>query len=226
MRSARRYDLGSLECVVHAAAPCPAHVKRRIIDWFGPVIREYYGATEIGIVIVCDSDEWLAHEGTVGHPFGGSDIHVHDAEGRLLATGETGEVFIRPPDYWPGFTYLGQDDKRREIERDGYISIGDVGRVDADGYLYLSDRARDMVISGGVNIYPAEIEALPAGARRRPRRRRLRHPRRLLRRGPGRPRRRRAGRRAHREHGARARPLPPGRLQGAAGGRLRRRSPP
>jgi long-chain acyl-CoA synthetase len=154
-----RYDLGSLRCVVHAAAPCPAHVKRRIIEWFGPVIREYYGATEIGVVIVCDSKEWLEHEGTVGHPFGGSDIHIHDAEGRLLDIGETGEVFIRPPDYWPGFTYLGQDDKRREIERDGYISIGDVGRVDADGYLYLSDRARDMVISGGVNIYPAEIEA-------------------------------------------------------------------
>ena len=154
-----RYDLGSLECVVHAAAPCPAHVKRRIIDWFGPVIREYYGATEIGVVIVCDSEEWLAHEGTVGHTFAGSDIHVHAADGRLLGTGETGEIFIRPPDYWPGFTYLGQDDKRREIERDGYISIGDVGSVDADGYLYLSDRARDMVISGGVNIYPAEIEA-------------------------------------------------------------------
>ena len=154
-----RYDLSSLQCVVHAAAPCPAHVKRRIIDWFGPVIREYYGATEIGVVIVCDSEEWLAHEGTVGHAFGGSDIHVHDADGRLLGTGETGEIFIRPPDYWPGFTYLRQDDKRREIERDGYISIGDVGRVDADGYLYLSDRARDMVISGGVNIYPAEIEA-------------------------------------------------------------------
>jgi long-chain acyl-CoA synthetase len=154
-----RYDLSSLECVVHAAAPCPAHVKRRIIDWFGPVIREYYGATEIGIVIVCDSHEWLEHEGTVGHAFGGSDIHVHDADGRLLGAGETGEIFIRPPDYWPAFTYLGQDDKRREIERDGYISIGDVGHVDEDGYLYLSDRARDMVISGGVNIYPAEIEA-------------------------------------------------------------------
>jgi long-chain acyl-CoA synthetase len=154
-----RYDLGSLECVVHAAAPCPAHVKRRIIDWFGPVIREYYGATEIGIVVACSSEEWLAHEGTVGRTFGGSDIHVFDADGRQLGTGETGEVFIRPPRYWPGFTYLGQDDKRREIERDGYISIGDVGRVDEDGYLYLSDRARDMVISGGVNIYPAEIEA-------------------------------------------------------------------
>ena len=154
-----RYDLGSLECVVHAAAPCPAHVKRRIIEWFGPVIREYYGATEIGIVIVCSSEEWLEHEGTVGHTFGGSDIHVFGLDGGRLGTGETGEIFIRPPQYWPGFTYLGQDDKRREIERDGYISIGDVGHVDADGYLYLSDRARDMVISGGVNIYPAEIEA-------------------------------------------------------------------
>jgi long-chain acyl-CoA synthetase len=154
-----QYDLGSLECVVHAAAPCPAHIKRRIIDWFGPVIREYYGATEIGIVVVCDSEEWLAHEGTVGRAFGGSDIHVFDADGRRLGPGETGEIFIRPPAYWPGFTYLGQDDKRREIERDGYISIGDVGHVDEDGYLYLSDRARDMVISAGVNIYPAEIEA-------------------------------------------------------------------
>jgi long-chain acyl-CoA synthetase len=153
------YDLGSLECVVHAAAPCPAHIKRRIIEWFGPVIREYYGATEIGIVMVCSSEEWLEHEGTVGHTFGGSDIHVFDLDGRRLGTGETGEIFIRPPQYWPGFTYLGQDDKRREIERNGYISIGDVGHVDEDGYLYLSDRARDMVISGGVNIYPAEIEA-------------------------------------------------------------------
>jgi long-chain acyl-CoA synthetase len=154
-----RYDLSSLECVVHAAAPCPTHVKHRIIDWFGPVIREYYGATEIGVVIACDSAEWLAHEGTVGRPLADADIHVFDLEGRLVGPGETGEILIRPPSYWPGFTYLGQDDKRREIERDGYISIGDVGHVDQEGYLYLSDRVRDMVISGGVNIYPAEIEA-------------------------------------------------------------------
>jgi long-chain acyl-CoA synthetase len=154
-----RHDLGSLQCVVHAAAPCPAHIKKRIIEWFGPVILEYYGATEIGIVVVCDSPEWLAHEGTVGRAFGGSDIHVFDPKGGPLPAGETGEIYIRPPDYWPSFTYLGQEDKRREIERDGYISIGDVGHVDGDGFLYLSDRARDMVISGGVNIYPAEIEA-------------------------------------------------------------------
>ena len=154
-----RYDLSSLECVVHAAAPCPVHVKKRMIEWFGPVILEYYGATEIGIVVACDSHEWLAHEGTVGRPLGSAQIRVFDPLGGLLAPGETGEVYIRPPGYWPGFTYLDQEDRRREIDRDGYITIGDVGRVDEHGFLHLSDRARDMVISGGVNIYPAEIEA-------------------------------------------------------------------
>ena len=154
-----RYDLSSLECVVHAAAPCPVHVKRRMIEWFGPVIFEYYGATEIGIVVACDSHQWLAHEGTVGRPLADADIHVFDPAGELLAPGETGEVYIRPPHYWPGFTYLDQEDRRREIDRDGYITIGDIGRVDEDGFLHLSDRARDMVISGGVNIYPIEIEA-------------------------------------------------------------------
>jgi long-chain acyl-CoA synthetase len=154
-----RYDTSSLECVVHAAAPCPVHVKRRIIEWFGPVILEYYGATEIGIVVACDSQEWLAHEGTVGKPVGGADIRVFDPLGKVLGRGETGEVYIRPPAYWPGFTYLDQEDRRREVDRDGYITIGDIGRVDEDGFLHLSDRARDMVISGGTNIYPAEIEA-------------------------------------------------------------------
>jgi long-chain acyl-CoA synthetase len=154
-----RYDLSSLECVVHAAAPCPVHVKRRMIEWFGPVILEYYGATEIGIVVACDSHEWLAHEGTVGRPLADADIHVFDSAGELLPPGETGEVYIRPPHYWPGFTYLDQEDRRREVDRDGYITIGDIGRVDEDGFLHLSDRARDMVISGGVNIYPIEVEA-------------------------------------------------------------------
>ncbi len=154
-----RYDVSSLECVVHAAAPCPVHVKKRMIEWFGPVILEYYGATEIGIVVACDSHEWLAHEGTVGKPLGSADIHVFSPAGDLLATGETGEVYIRPPGYWPGFTYLDQEDRRREIDRDGYITIGDIGRVDGDGFLHLSDRARDTVILGGVNVYPAEIEA-------------------------------------------------------------------
>jgi long-chain acyl-CoA synthetase len=154
-----RYDLSSLECVIHAAAPCPVQVKKRMIEWLGPVIAEYYGATEIGIVVACDSQEWLAHEGTVGHPVGDTDIHVFNSAGDLLAAGETGEIYIRPPSYWPAFTYLDQDDRRREIDRDGYIRVGDIGHVDEDGFLHLSDRARDMVISGGANIYPAEIEA-------------------------------------------------------------------
>jgi NADPH:quinone reductase-like Zn-dependent oxidoreductase len=130
-----------------------------MIEWFGPVILEYYGATEIGIVVTCDSHEWLAHEGAVGKPFGTADIRVFDPAGELLPPGETGEIYVRPPRHWPGFTYLDQEDRRREIERDGYITIGDVGRMDEDGFLHLSDRARDMVISGGVNIKPAEIEA-------------------------------------------------------------------
>ncbi len=154
-----RHDLSSLEVVVHAAAPCPAHVKQRVIDWLGPVVDEYYGGTETGIVVKCDTAEWLAHPGTVGAPLAGADIHVFDPDGRVLPQGETGEVYVRPPGFWPGFTYLGMEDKRREIERDGYISIGDVGHVDDDGFLHLSDRVRDMVISGGVNIYPVEIEA-------------------------------------------------------------------
>jgi long-chain acyl-CoA synthetase len=154
------YDLSSLAALVHAAAPCPAHIKQQIIEWLGPVVLEYYGGTETGIVVKCDTADWLAHEGTVGAPIAGAEVRVCDPDdGRLLSEGQTGEVFVRPPDFWPGFTYLGQDEQRREIERDGYISLGDIGHVDADGFLYLSDRARDMVISGGVNIYPAEIEA-------------------------------------------------------------------
>jgi long-chain acyl-CoA synthetase len=129
-----------------------------MIDWLGPVVLEYYGGTETGITVACDSEQWLAHPGTVGTPLAGAEIRVFDPDGALLAQGETGEVYIKPPTFWPGFTYLGLEEKRREIDRDGYISIGDVGRVDADNFLYLSDRARDMVISGGVNIYPIEIE--------------------------------------------------------------------
>jgi long-chain acyl-CoA synthetase len=154
-----RYDTSSLEGLVHAAAPCAAHIKKRMIDWLGPIVLEYYGGTETGIVVKCDTAEWLAHEGTVGATFEGADIRVFDPDGKLLPRGDTGEVYIRPPEFWPGFTYLGMEDKRREIDRDGYISIGDIGHVDDDGFLHLSDRARDMVISGGVNIYPVEIEA-------------------------------------------------------------------
>ena len=153
-----RCDLSSLRWVVHAAAPCPVAVKRAMIDWLGPVVAEYYGGTETGPVTFCTSEQWLAHPGTVGRPLQGATIAILDADGHHLSTGQSGEVYMWL-DVWPDFTYEGDQAKRRTAERDGLISCGDIGYLDADGYLYLNDRASDMVISGGVNIYPAEIEA-------------------------------------------------------------------
>jgi long-chain acyl-CoA synthetase len=154
----RRYDVSSLQWVIHGAAPCPQEVKRKMIEWWGPVINEFYGATEMGTVSFCTSEEWLAHPGTVGKAAPHAVIRILDAEGKELPPGEPGEVYS----FFGGmgdFTYIGDEQKRREVERDGLITCGDIGFLDADGFLYLCDRKRDMVISGGVNIYPAEIEA-------------------------------------------------------------------
>jgi len=153
-----RHDLSSLRRVVHAAAPCPPDVKRAMIDWLGPIVAEYYGGTETGPVVYCTSEEWLTHPGTVGRPIEHAVVKVFDAEGSERPTGESGEIYMWLDD-WPDFTYAGDEEKRRSVERDGLISCGDIGYLDADGYLYLNDRRSDMVISGGVNIYPAEIEA-------------------------------------------------------------------
>jgi long-chain acyl-CoA synthetase len=153
-----RYDLSSLRWIVHAAAPCPPDVKRAMIEWLGPIVAEYYGGTETGPVVFCTSEEWLAHPGTVGRPIERAVVKVLDGDGRDLPTGESGEIYMWA-EVWPDFTYAGDEEKRRAVERDGLISCGDIGYLDDDGYLYLNDRASDMVISGGVNIYPAEIEA-------------------------------------------------------------------
>jgi long-chain acyl-CoA synthetase len=153
-----RYDVSSLRCVVHGAAPCPPHLKRAMIEWLGPIVAEYYGSTETGPVTFCTSAEWLSHPGTVGRAIEGATVKILDTEGRELPAGESGEVYTRL-DVWPDFTYEGDEEKRRAVERDGLISCGDIGYLDSDGYLYLNDRLSDMVISGGVNIYPAEIEA-------------------------------------------------------------------
>ena len=155
----RRYDVSSLQFVVHAAAPCPVDVKRAMIDWWGPVITEYYGSTESGAVTFCDSKQYLAHPGTVGRAVDEAEIFILDDAGAAAPTGEVGEIYMRHSGM-ADFTYYGQDAKRREIERDGFITNGDIGYVDKDGYLYLCDRKKDMVISGGVNIYPAEIESM------------------------------------------------------------------
>jgi long-chain acyl-CoA synthetase len=154
----RKYDLSSLRFVVHAAAPCPVHVKQAMIEWWGPVINEYYGGTETGAVVFCNSEEYLAHPGTVGKAVENAKVLVLDDNGNELARGATGEIVCRTAAI-PDFTYHGDDEKRRKSEKAGLIALGDVGYLDEDGFLYLCDRAKDMVISGGVNIYPAEIEA-------------------------------------------------------------------
>jgi long-chain acyl-CoA synthetase len=155
-----RYDVSSLKSVVHSAAPCPAHIKRQMIDWLGPIVIEYYGGSETGPVVWCTSEEWLAHPGTVGAAADGAQVRIVTADDEEAAVDEVGIVYVKPADYWPGFTYHGDEKKRREMELDGFVTVGDMGRVDGKGYLYLTDRANDMVISGGVNIYPAEIESV------------------------------------------------------------------
>jgi long-chain acyl-CoA synthetase len=154
----RRYDVSSLEFIIHAAAPCPTDVKLAMIAWWGPILHEFYGGTESGPVTLSSSEDFLAHPGTVGRVVRGAIVRALDELGNEVPAGTPGELFMRIP-YYPDFTYHNQPDKRREIDRDGLISIGDVGYFDAQGYLYICDRKRDMVISGGVNIYPAEIEA-------------------------------------------------------------------
>jgi long-chain acyl-CoA synthetase len=154
-----RYDLSSLRFVIHGAAPCATDVKRRMIDWFGPVINEFYGATEVGLFTLCASEDWLRKPGTVGQAVAGVDIKILDADNKTCAPGEHGEIYIRNP-LFPDFTYHNREDDREDIERDGFISCGDIGYFDDEGFLFLCDRAKDMVISGGVNIYPAEIEAV------------------------------------------------------------------
>ncbi|BBY62381.1 AMP-binding protein [Mycolicibacterium helvum] len=153
------YDLSSLTAIVHAAAPCPPHVKAAIIDWLGPIVHEYYGGAEIGAFTACNSAEALSHPGTVGRPIGDADIRILDEEGVEVPDGTDGQIYGRCFTGWPDFTYIGDDAKRRAMERDGYLSLGDIGHF-KDGYLYLSDRLNDMVVSGGVNIYPAEIEGV------------------------------------------------------------------
>jgi long-chain acyl-CoA synthetase len=155
----RRYDVASLKFIIHAAAPCPHDVKQAMIDWWGPVIHEFYGSTESSAVTFATSADTLAKPGTVGRAVAGAELRILDDSGKLLPAGEVGEIFTRFAEL-PNFTYHNKPEQRAAIERDGFITSGDVGYLDADGYLFLCDRKRDMVISGGVNIYPAEIEAV------------------------------------------------------------------
>ena len=153
----RRYDLSSLRFIVHGAAPCPAQTKRAMIDWWGPVIHEYFGSTETGIPVWHSAQEALRKPGTVGRAIEGGIVKIFRPDGEICGVNETGEIFMRQTSV-PDFDYHGNAEARAAAGRDGLVSVGDVGYLDEDGYLFLCDRKRDMVISGGVNIYPAEIE--------------------------------------------------------------------
>jgi len=152
-----RYDVSSLQFVVHGAAPCSHETKMAMIAWWGPILHEYYAATETGMVSRSSSQEWLARPGTLGKAWPGREIRVYGDDGMPLGAGQVGEVYVGLQGV-PNFTYQNAAEQRSRIERDGLVTNGDVGYLDEDGYLFLVDRKKDMVISGGVNIYPAEIE--------------------------------------------------------------------
>ena len=153
-----RDDLSSLRHMIHAAAPCPIEVKRRMIDWWGPVIDEYYAASEGGGTLVNTAD-WLTHPGTVGRPWPISEIAIFDDEGRRLETpGEVGTVYMAMQ---TGSFEYHKDRAKTTANRIGdFFTVGDIGYLDDEGYLYLRDRKTDLIISGGANIYPAEVEAV------------------------------------------------------------------
>ncbi|MEM9033963.1 MAG: acyl-CoA synthetase [Actinomycetota bacterium] len=154
-----RYDVSSMEVAVHAAAPIPVDVKRQMIDWWGPVLHEYYAGTEGNGFVYCNSEQWLANPGTVGQALA-SEIHICDEEGNELPAGESGTI------YFGGggtFEYHNDDEKTRgsrHPDEEGWSTLGDIGYVNEDGFLFLTDRKAFMIISGGVNIYPQEVENL------------------------------------------------------------------
>jgi long-chain acyl-CoA synthetase len=151
-----RYDVSSLEHMVHAAAPCPIDVKRRMLDWWGPVIYEYYAASEGGGTLVTP-EEWVRFPGTVGRAWPSAEIRVLDDAGNDSPTGQPGTVYMAlgPAE----FRYHKDEAKTEANRRAGFFTVGDIGYLNAEGYLFLCDRKIDMIISGGVNIYPTEIEA-------------------------------------------------------------------
>jgi len=153
-----KYDVSSLRFVIHGAAPCPVTVKQRLIEWLGPIVVEYYAATE-GVGTMVDSPTWLAHPGTVGRPMLPELVKVADENGVALPAGEVGLVFLRTQAA-TRFDYYGDADKTTDVYRGDYFTLGDMGYMDSEGYLYLTDRSANLIISGGVNIYPAEIDAI------------------------------------------------------------------
>ena len=150
-----KYDVSSLRCAIHAAAPCPIPIKEKMINWWGPVIYEYYAGTEGNGFVQLNSEEWLAHRGSVGKPLT-CEIHICDEHGVEVPAGDSGAIYMSGGGT---FEYYKDDDKTADSRHaQGWSTLGDVGYLDDDGYLYLTDRKHFMIISGGVNIYPQEAE--------------------------------------------------------------------
>lgn len=151
------YDVSSLRCAIHAAAPCPIPIKEQMIEWWGPIIHEYYAGTEGNGFLYAGSQDWLAHKGTVGRSLLGT-VHICDEDGNDLPPGQHGTIYFADG---PSFEYHGDPTKTRSAQDPqgrGWTTLGDIGYVDEDGFLYLTDRRSYMIISGGVNIYPQEAE--------------------------------------------------------------------
>ena len=153
-----KYDVSAMKWAIHAAAPCPVDTKRKMLEWWGPVIWEYYAATEGGGTLA-PPDEWLKYPGTVGRAWPTSELKITDDDGNVVETGTPGTVWMRMGS--GDFEYKGDADKtKKSHDAEGYFTVGDVGYLNEDGYLFLCDRKSDMIIAGGVNIYPAEIEGV------------------------------------------------------------------
>lgn len=153
-----RYDLSSLKAVVHSAAPCPRAVKKTMLDWWGPVLWETYGGTE-GAATIAKPHRWLEKPGTVGRAVRGVTVRILDDEGAELPANEVGNVYVEM-DHGANFEYRNDPDLTASAYRGNAFTLGDMGYLDDDGYLFICDRAKDMIISGGVNIYPAEVEGV------------------------------------------------------------------
>ena len=154
------YDLSSMQYVIHGAAPCSTAIKKQMLDWFGPVIYEYYGATEVGTTIARPA-EWLERPGTVGRPLSVSTLKILDTEGAEVPVGETGIVYMRMGE--DKVEYHNDPGKTEGSRRGGLMTVWDLGHVDEDGFLYITGRAAELILVGGVNVYPAEIEGVLVG---------------------------------------------------------------
>jgi len=157
-----KYDVSSMKTAIHAAAPCPVDVKRKMIEWWGPVLHEYYAGTEGNGFVYTNSQDWLAHPGTVGRALVG-EVHICGEDGKEVPVGEEGVIYFASENQFEYYNDPKKTAESRHPEHPTWSTLGDVGRLDADGFLYLTDRKAFMIISGGVNIYPQETENVLIG---------------------------------------------------------------